>query len=172
MVFRIWQEALAGDAYAHLLRDYVDPSSTIEPLAFTTPVTRSAVGAWIVTDPALATTVLTDDAFGHLRTDGHKAHLQILPLPEAGLTPGPTERERIVAALATTPGFHESWTNALTEHAFRLARELEHHESFDLVGDYAGPLAVRALTEVARHAGQDADTLACQPFLRSSWPII
>ncbi|EIE98543.1 cytochrome P450 family protein [Saccharomonospora glauca] len=147
-----WELAVVGDPYADLLRGHVDPRSPEPAMSFPAPVTRSAVGTWVVTDPALAATVLTDRSFGHLRTDGRKARIQVLPLAEAGLRPGEADRDAVEAALAATPEARPRWEAALAEHAPRVARALEGREVFDVLADYAVPLSRAVLAELAREA--------------------
>ncbi|WP_133116344.1 hypothetical protein [Amycolatopsis antarctica] len=152
----IWQESLNGDRYALLLRDFTDltdATSSPEDRPVTSgddpAVTRSALGAWLIRDPAVARHVLADVRFGFRRPDGAKAHLQILPATRSRLNVERPELTRMIEAARPVLGAEAvpAHRPAIRAHAEDLLREAD-FTAFDLVTDYANPLARRVLSSV------------------------
>jgi len=162
----IWQEALVGDRYAEVLRDFADLSGTGAqdgpgaPPDCAPPVTRSVLGAWLVRDAAVAREVLTDERFGFRRPDGHKAHLQIMPVTRSRLGVERVELRRMTGAARPLLGDEalRAHRPAIRGHAERLLRGIG-AGPFDLVGDFARPLGRFALSEVLGLPGGVRQTL-------------
>ncbi|MFC4001139.1 hypothetical protein ACFS2C_07730 [Prauserella oleivorans] len=138
----IWYEALAGDGYAGLLRGFA--AQPPPPLPAMPGLSRSRLGAWICTDPAVAERILGDERFGVRRADGGKPHLQVLPLDETFLGAEPSAQRRIAELLGPELGAVRADT--VRRHADALLAGCG--DEFELVGDVAEPLAVRVLAEL------------------------
>ncbi|MFD2396189.1 hypothetical protein ACFSVJ_04030 [Prauserella oleivorans] len=107
-------------------------------------LSRSRLGAWICTDPAVAERILGDERFGVRRADGGKPHLQVLPLDETFLGAEPSAQRRIAELLGPELGAVRADT--VRRHADALLAGCG--DEFELVGDVAEPLAVRVLAEL------------------------
>ena len=146
----IWQEALAGDGYADLLRGFGPAPCPVPRPDAATPVHRSSLGAWLVREPEPARTVLTESRFGFLRTDGHKAHLQIMPLTGARLTVESSVWQRFHDAGEPLFGAAavERQRAPATARATELFGAVDTRHGFDLVTDFAATFVPALLADV------------------------
>ncbi|SFB47881.1 Cytochrome P450 [Amycolatopsis marina] len=146
----IWQEALAGDWFAELLRDYPARLSTAPRGESRPSVSRSQLGAWMVRDPDVACRLLADERFGFRRADGGKAHLQVLPLPRAHLAQERAVQQAMVDAVRPVLGqaaLRRS-SGAVRRRAEQLLEGADTRTEFDLLNAYAAPLATAVLADV------------------------
>ncbi len=106
----VWTAGERGDPYALLLRSPQDPYPLYERVRADGPLSRSALGTWLVADHALASRVLRDRRFGVRMVSGTRAPQSIeFDNSMLGMDPPEHGRLRKLTTHAINPGQMESW---------------------------------------------------------------
>ena len=133
-----WVYGNGGDPYSLLLRDEgADPHSLYEQVRERGPLHRSRAGAWVTADYVLASQVLADPRLDTRRPDGASVRGHVLEVADAGLGRSRAEYADLAGTIPARPPAEE------------VVRELLDTlgSTFDLVTDFARPLARRAVAE-------------------------
>ncbi|MFC4515768.1 MULTISPECIES: P450-derived glycosyltransferase activator [Streptomyces] len=156
-----WFAGNQGDPYALILRALRDdPSPYEEEVRARGPVFHSeALDTWVVTDGALARSVLTDARFGALTRAGGRYRAELLPPAGAELGPDPAGDER-----GGVPAGADPAVSARDEAAVEALAERVSHTllgglgtDFDLVTDFARRLSAQVLAEFLGMPAADRD---------------
>lgn len=106
----VWTAGEQGDPYALLLRAPEDPYPLYEQVRARGPLSRSALGTWLVPDHRLAGQILRDRRFGVRMVSGDRAPQSIeFDNSMLGMDPPDHSRLRKLTVHAVNPGQMESW---------------------------------------------------------------
>ncbi|TDP92868.1 cytochrome P450 [Labedaea rhizosphaerae] len=106
----VWTAGEQGDPYALLLRAPEDPYPLYEQIRARGPLTRSALGTYLVADHGLAGKILRDRRFGVRMVNGDQAPQSVeFDNSLLGLDPPDHSRLRKLTIHAVNPGQMEPW---------------------------------------------------------------
>lgn len=138
-----------GDPFADLLRGQENPYPVHDRVRAKGPLHRSKLGPYVTASHPLINSILRDKRFGIRTTDGRLPAAQVDDLPKLDvsfleLDPPDHGRLRKLVAPSFTPRRIERFRPAIQRACDGLLDELDHHDTFDLVTQFATrlPLAV------------------------------
>ncbi|MFB9904177.1 cytochrome P450 family protein [Allokutzneria oryzae] len=143
-----WYVGMFGDAYALVLRGQADDPSPFYAAARERGMHQNLLGTWVVAGHELGRQILADPRFGVRKADGTPAAQQVLPLENSYLGLDAADRERLLRQAAAefgpdAVGRHRAVAEGVCE---QLLGAID--GPFDLVGDFAFPVAVRTLAQL------------------------
>lgn len=158
-----WYVGMFGDPYALVLRAQTDdPAPLYDDARARGPLHQNMLGTWVCADHALAARILADDRFGARQADGSPILQHLVPLEGAYLDLERADRDRLRER--TDPLIGDGTVGRLrplvARAAARALARIDTEAPFDLVGDYAAPLAAGVLTELFAIPEEDRDRFA------------
>ncbi|RSM80068.1 cytochrome P450 [Kibdelosporangium aridum] len=138
-----------GDPFADLLRGQENPYPVHERVRTMGPLHRSKLGPWVTASHPLINSILRDKRFGIRTSDGKLPSAQLKDVPKLDvsfleLDPPDHGRLRRLVAPSFGPRTIERFRPAIQRACDDLLDELDHHDTFDLMDQFATrlPLAV------------------------------
>ena len=151
----VWREYVAaageqGDPYALLLGAPENPYPLYEQVRARGPISRSALGTWLVPDHALAGVVLRDRRFGVRMVSGDRAPQSVeFDNSMLGMDPPDHGRLRKLAIHAINPGRMESWRPRIEQFCDELLdRVLAGPARFNFMTAFAQQLPMYVIGEL------------------------
>lgn len=158
-----WYVGMFGDPYALVLRAQTDdPTPFYDDARARGPLHQNMLGTWVCADHALGARILADDRFGTRLADGTPPPQHLLPLDGSYLDLERADRDRLRLRAEPLLGTEavERYRPLVARVGAEILDWIDTAAPFDLVGDFADPLATGVLAELFAVPTTDRDRFA------------